>query len=359
MILSTYERKDSLWVWIQFTDPRTGLRKMQRTDVRKDDPDKIKKTALAKNKMEAKMLEGAPREAGPGGGWGWPQEYLLQRYRARARTLQVYRTQWKWLEQFFAEARIGSPASLTREDCYAYLDWRTNQVKPASGRSPGINTACSELKLLGLIMGEAMKRGMVLQNVAAKLGIERAETGVKPEITREEEAAIRAALAKEPEWMRRSFALAIGTGMRFSETRLHRTQVRWSDEMIILEKPKGGKARAFAIPIYPAVRPLLEEWRAEGTPYLWNLPPKTLVGLELNRFFKPFVRQFEKPGLCFHCTRVTFVTRGMRAGIPESVMCRMVNHGSTLVNRIYQRWTSEDVRRYAALIPGNQGATGE
>lgn len=32
-------------------------------------------------------------------------------------------------------------------------------------------------------------------------------------------------------------------------------------------------------------------------------------------------------------------------------MMKMVNQGSTLINRIYQRWTPDDVRQFAAKLP--------
>jgi hypothetical protein len=59
-----------------------------------------------------------------------------------------------------------------------------------------------------------------------------------------------------------------------------------------------------------------------------------------------FKEQMKRPDLCYHCTRVTFVTRHARAGTPLAVAMRLVNHSSTLVHRIYQRLGVDDVRQW-------------
>lgn len=63
--------------------------------------------------------------------------------------------------------------------------------------------------------------------------------------------------------------------------------------------------------------------------------------------------------LCFHCTRVTFITRGARAGVPESAMMKMVNHASKEIHRIYQRLADADALGHRArfAIPTDDAAT--
>jgi hypothetical protein len=58
----------------------------------------------------------------------------------------------------------------------------------------------------------------------------------------------------------------------------------------------------------------------------------------------------EKPHLCFHCLRVTYVTRLAQAGVPLSLAMRLTNHSDELVHRIYQRLGVEDVRQYANVM---------
>jgi integrase len=345
MILSDYERKDSPWVWIQYADGRGG-RKYFKTPVRKDDPDRLRKVAIQLNRIESQLLTENRHDGGRGGDWLWVLPYLTARYAAKPRTRRIYLAQWRSLDLFFTGEGIGSPALLTREHVFAYIEWRQSTVKEKSKRTTKLNTALGELKLLGLLMDEAVSRHLAVENPARKLKIAREETESKPEILDEELRLIFEGLKTEPEWMRKSFELALKTGLRFGDTRLARSQVRWESDDLLIEKPKGGRKREFTIPIYEDVRAMLVEFRMSGQQHLWTAPAKALTGLAWTRFF----RRIGLPHLCFHCTRVTFVTRGMRAGIPESVMCKMVNHGSKLINRIYQRWTSDDVRRFAGQV---------
>lgn len=148
--------------------------------------------------------------------------------------------------------------------------------------------------------------------------------------------------------MRRAFHLALRTGLRFSETQLHRSQVDWQTNRIIITKPKGGRRRAFAIEIYDTIKPLLREWQESGEPWFWSLPPKerAITGLKWTEFF----RRIRLPHLCFHCTRVTFISRGAMAGIPEGMMMALVNHGSVDVHRVYQRLSPEGAAKLVAKI---------
>jgi integrase len=117
----------------------------------------------------------------------------------------------------------------------------------------------------------------------------------------------------------------------------------------VIDQTKGGKKRAFAIEIYPSIEKLLREFTESGDKLLWQMPAKQkgLNGLIWMRFF----REINLPHLCFHCTRVTFITRGARAGVPESAMMKLVNHASKEVHRIYQRLAPADALRMRAAIP--------
>ena len=61
------------------------------------------------------------------------------------------------------------------------------------------------------------------------------------------------------------------------------------------------------------------------------------------RFFKQN-DELNLPHLTFHCTRVTFVTRGAKQGVPQSKMMKLVNHASEEIHRVYQRLVVADVR---------------
>ena len=51
--------------------------------------------------------------------------------------------------------------------------------------------------------------------------------------------------------------------------------------------------------------------------------------------------------LCFHCSRVTKVTRLRREGVPREVAMRLVNHSSELIHLLYDRHRVDDLRAYS------------
>lgn len=345
MILSDYTRADSPFVWIQFADAR-GIKRYQKTTIRKNDPDKTLKIAKALNRVEAQILEGKPQQSNAS--WNWVADYLRQRYAANKRTAHIYRIHWDWLSGYMIDAEISGPGQLDRAGVFGYTDWRTGQTKEKSGRHPALNTALGELKLLGLVMDEAVRRGLATDNPARKLGIAREESALKPEL--EDSQITTIYTAEKPVWMHRSFHIGLHTALRFSDTAIERSRVNWKAQEIVIDRPKGGRKRAFSIQIYPSIRDMIEEFMDSREHVLWSLPTKErlLTGIYWRRFLDGL-------GLlspyCFHCTRVTFISRGARNGVPEGAMMKMVNHASKEIHRIYQRLASSDALRYREQIP--------
>jgi hypothetical protein len=62
--------------------------------------------------------------------------------------------------------------------------------------------------------------------------------------------------------------------------------------------------------------------------------------------------------LCFHCTRVTVITRLCRANVSESQAMRFVGHASETIHRVYQRLRAEDVSACvsALRIPSSESS---
>jgi integrase len=50
-----------------------------------------------------------------------------------------------------------------------------------------------------------------------------------------------------------------------------------------------------------------------------------------------FFRKIKLRHLCFHCTRVTFITRAYESGIAQADVMRLVGHSSHQVHLIYPR----------------------
>ncbi len=346
MILSAFDRKDSPWVWAQFASGPGVKKRYRRLAIRKDDPDRERKVRAALHQLEGVLLSEDAGGGVPGSSanWEWVSDWIFSRWQGS--TAKTYAKQWEALREWLEWAHIPGPAMLTREMLFDYLHYRTAQKKFRSGLLITKNTAVGEIKTLAQILEEAVRRGLISANPARRLGVTREETADKAEISADEEKRIRCALRAGPVWMRLSFHVGISTGLRLRETALEARAVRWDDQQISIANPKGGKRRGFSIPLYPSIRPDLEEMRRSGREVLFEFPD--VPSVEWRKFFDGL----GMPHVSFHCTRVTFITRGLRAGIPENVMMKMVNHGSTLISRIYQRWTHADVMRYASLLAG-------
>jgi hypothetical protein len=77
------------------------------------------------------------------------------------------------------------------------LDWRAT-FKKRTGKIVGRNTAIMELKLLALIMGEAVRLGHADGNPLVRLKIQKDKSAKKPEMTDEEIVEMDEALKQEP-----------------------------------------------------------------------------------------------------------------------------------------------------------------
>src|SRR5437868_2296955 len=105
-----------------------------------------------------------------------------------------------------------------------------------------------ELKLLAMIMGEAVRLGHADANPLVSLKLRRDKAAKRPELTDREIREVRAALRAEPEWMRTAFEIALHTGCRLRETRIPVSCLDFRENKITFPSPKGGEDRAFSVP---------------------------------------------------------------------------------------------------------------
>lgn len=270
----------------------------------------------------------------------WVEPYLRVRYALRPRTWNRFLNGWTSIRFFLREKGISTPSDVRREDCLAYLDWRTTANRSGLYKA-GRNTAIYEIKLLGLLVGEALNRGWVFSNPCRSLGIARSPAKLKPEITLEEEVKIRKALELEPRWMQMCFDLAMATGCRLAET-----AVPWSDVDLdrrqITFLQKGKRTHTTLLPDW--IIPRLRSERQYGAPVTVELPPGP------SKWWCNFFAKIGMPGHSFHCTRVTVVSRLAKAGISERISMRYVGHASVTVHRIYQRLAPSDLTQCAVAL---------
>ena len=354
-----YPRADSPFVWLKWQDPKTGKPAYKSTKVRWDHPKRTELVARIVHRIEGKLLDARERQGdgaagGDACGWAaWVPGWIATTYGRSPGTLNTYRLKWAALARWLHSRHIHRPQAIRREDAFAYPEWRAAARKGKAGKTITRNTAIQELKLLALILEEAVRRNWLETNPLRRLGLRRDETAPKPELTDEDIGKIRAAFVNPPAgivvepWMPVAWEIALHTGLRHAETRLRLADVDFVGEEIHIAAPKGGRARAFSIPLPPELMPTLRRLREQRRAWAWDGPKHApLASLVWRRFFNGI----ELPDVTFHCTRVTFITRGMRAGIAERVMRELVNHAGSEVHRIYQRVRRVDLREARARI---------
>jgi integrase len=310
--------------------------------LRADDPGETLKARAVRAQREAKELNRTAGEVS-GGGWdSWVPQYL-ERHCETARTLERYNGNWKWLAFWLQEKHCHSPRAITYRNALEYIDWRTG-YKKKTGKTVGRNTAIMELKLLAMIMGEAVRLGHADANPLVSLKLKKDKAEKKPELSDDDIRVIREELKSEPEWMQVAFEISLHTGCRLRETRIPLNCVNFKEDKITFPAPKGGEARAFSIPMPSALRPLFERLREKKQKFTVEFP------FQPSRRWQQFFIRIKKPHVCFHCLRVTYVNRLRRAGVPREAAMRLVNHSSELIHQIYQRERVEDIVQWRDAV---------
>ncbi len=335
-----YRKKRSPFWYVVFTNSE-GKELHRSTGFRADDPNDTARARALRAELESKELH---REPGPvGESWDTWVIHFLERHCKTKKTYDRYLDAWKWLALWMQQEHIQAPRQVTYKRGVEYLDWRTT-YKKRTGKTVGRNTAIFELKMLSLIMGEAVRMGYADANPLANLKLHKDKPAKKPEITDEELAKIQHALKEEPEWMQISFTIALHTGCRLGETKIPLDCVDLKEEKITFPSPKGGEDRAFSIPMPTALKPIFEKMKSERRKYTLDFP------FQPSRRWQQFFIKISMPHLCFHCLRITFVNRIRRAGVPREVAMRLVNHASELVHKIYQREKVEDIAQWRDIV---------
>ena len=338
---SLYHKEKSPFWFIQFIDA-DGIRRNKSTGLRTGNPGETVKARVLRAQLEAKELNRTAGEIS-GGGWdSWVPQFF-ERHCESPRTHERYLDAWKWLAFWLQEKHYHAPRAITYRNALEYVEWRTN-YKKRTGKTAGRNTAIMELKMLAMLMGEAVRLGHADANPLVSLRLKRDKAEKKPELTDEDIREIREALNVEPEWMQTAFDISLHTGCRLRETRLPVNCIDFAEKKITFPSPKGGEDRAFSVPMPSALRPLFERIRKAKQKFTVEFP------FQPSRRWQQFFIKIKKPHLCFHCLRVTYVNRLRRAGVPREAAMRLVNHASELVHQIYQREKVEDVAQWRDAV---------
>jgi site-specific recombinase XerD len=345
---SIYKRRKSPYFWLKFKDERGEIKQIS-TKFRIDcalDVRRARKMAAERTAQELTIAR--PHN---GSDWNWVRDFFKVRYQSRPATFERYNCCWDTVELFLGEKKILSPAHLQRSHCFDYMTWRQKPNKSKGKYRAGHNTALTDLKILRIVMREAVERALCPANPCVQLGIKKAQRKLKPELTDEHCELIRATIAKvkDPdarEFFHNSFEIARYQGCRLSETRVNpQTDVDLKRNTISF-KAKGGKD--FVTALHPKLVPLFTRLRSEGKTSTWDMPDEASRQLPAIRWSKFIRRHGLKKligdGMCFHSTRVTVVTRLARADVSISKAKWYVGHASTTIHDTYQRLRPDDLR---------------
>ena len=319
------------------------------TPFRLDDPaGKRKAIHFAESKAREYARTGLARRKE---GWSvWVQSFLENRYRVPT-TLKRYLGAWaKWIE-FLTEEKISAPAQLNYNHVLRFVAWREGQERP-NGNRISRNTALCDVKLMSVVMREAIRRGFALANPCERLELRRDPAKEKKELTRDEIATIRAAVAAREahlpiaqRWMTVCFEIALHQGCRLRETEVPLHLIDEARQQItFFGKGRGGQKKEIPTLLHPALLPLVAELRAAKATHTCRLPRMAA------KLWWDLRRELHLEHTCFHSTRVTVITEMARQRVPEQQAMRFVGHSSRLVHRIYQKLRPDDLSACAAAL---------
>ena len=334
---SLYKRPNSPFWWIKYKN-EAGKQHAHSTGYRHAIPTQTRKANVLLN--EKRLRELKTEKGMESDQWNiWVEEFLNSKYANSKKTLQRYKTCWQRLSAYLEESDIHRPYQLNFRACELYMPWRIAGQPQFGFYKCGHNTARLDLKILHLICKHAIKRGFLSHNPCASLGIPKEPAPEKSELTDDDIALIREQLVvlKQPEWMSISFEIAIHQGCRLTETSFPLSRIDWKRKTIEFHAKRDKK---YTAPIHSNLLPLLKRLKDEGRKITCEIPE-----MPSKKWWKFFQKTgLHKKGVCFHCTRVTVITRLIRAGVPENKVKKIVHHASTEVHRIYQRLGVDDVR---------------
>lgn len=341
-----YKRKDSPWFWIRYKSAH-GKWLAKATRYRIDNTlhrAKARQEAAALSVKEKTLRKDDHLWVGR----------LIETHPVSQATRLHYRNSWRWVSRFLEEKsiRLEDFAPIHAEQ---YIAWRLS-IPRTNGKTVCRNLAADDVKFVKWLHRQGRLLGLITTVALMDYRTKKTPVTKRPVFTDDEILRVRRFLAHDAamdpakEWMPICFEIGYHTGCRLRETRLDLRLVDLFAGTITFPCPKGGVERAYTIPIPAGIRPLLERLKGAGRRYAFDWPGHgSRISVEWRLVFN----------LCglfkhtFHSLRATRVTNLRKAGIPQSVAMRLVNHSSTLVHEMYQRHFVEDLRRHvdAGLLP--------
>lgn len=361
---SLYTRKGSPFFWVEYRDSR-GLRRQESTGCRTSDSREVRRAKRLAAQRTMEELGGAESKKSD---WGWVSDFFRIRYASNESTLTRYVTTWQTIQLFLSERKILSPQQLTRSHCFDYVTWREHSDMPNGKYRACHNTALYDLRVLSLVMHEAVVREFVSGNPCVKLGIKKLPVKQKPLLTEDDCRRISDEVGRVKNDNLREFYFNSFTVARYQGCRLVETRVNPFLDVNITTKPDGtnsgtirfrAKRGDFTTLLHPVLVPFFERLRDEGKQSTWN-PPAKYANTKIrtstwaSNQWRDLFRRIGMKGVSFHCTRVLVVTEMARNNVPESKAKAYVGHASSTVHRIYQRLQIGDLQDCVAVVGGTR-----
>jgi integrase len=342
--------KSPFW-WVNYRDPDTGRRQRISTGLRRDRYGDTRKAR--QRESELTLQERSTPAPGAGPGWdSWVPAYLQVRYQGSSQSLLRYTTIWRNIRAFLRERCLRGAGEFRREHAFEFFTWRQ---RPQPGlHKAAHNTALLELKILGMLCKEAIRRGHLDANPVAELGLKKSPPKRKPALSPDQLALVEDAIAADHSEHRltieRCWLIARWQGCRISETWLNpQTDVTlWQEPDGTVRgrvrlRGKGGKR--LEPPLAPPLIPLFQKLQAEGATETY---PRLMNGVQprTSRIFHDFLNRHGLkrvvPGLTHHCLRVTAATNMARAGIRKDKAMELLGHDNEAVHQAYVRFRQQD-----------------
>ncbi|MCE0498563.1 MAG: hypothetical protein LV481_11515 [Methylacidiphilales bacterium] len=341
---SIFTRKRSPYYWIKTRDVLGNWRNSS-TGIRIDEPGG-RRRALAKAHTES-AAEPDLRAGRTGQALSaWVPQFLKNRYEARQpKAYQRYTDAWAALAIFLDEKRIATASQVTRHLAKQYPYWRVE--KHQGLKKVKWNTALFEIKLLGLVMQEALERNQITGNPCFKLGFKREATKETHAITVEHQALIERKLKElnAPEWMHVSWAIAIRQGCRIGATSVPMERIDLKSKPPVITFFSKGKFNT--APLHPELLPMMRRFKKEKRAVTCTLPKCP------GRVWQNWLwRKLKLTQYSFHCTRRTVVTRLSADNWQQPMVKDYVGHASTTVNDVYRRLKPRDLVSLSASLTG-------
>lgn len=337
---SIYTRQRSPFFWVKYRDPATGRTRRESTGIRVAEVGAQQRANRRRAELEVKELS-APKIRQTERWEGWAREYFEARY-AGSSLKNALRALVDGLA-FFREHDAPVPRLVTYEVARKFMPWRLSaKTLPAIHH----NTAKLRMIYLSVLMSEAVRRGLADGNPFREVECRKIPAKVKREITVEDQREIERLLLSQKEWMREQWLVLMRTGCRISETIVPMERI---DERCrtITFRLKGGKMHTTGL--HPDLLPLVARARREQRPTLILAPPS--YGPIWSLWFKANGFPYSA-----HCTRVTVITRLLRANHSPAKVCALIGH-SEEVNVIYRRLKPPDVCDLHATLSSALGDT--